>query len=75
MNLIKRIKNLWRLSESEKLTQQFDIDNTKANYAVGHAKTKYATGLSRPMAQIIKRKPKDPIEEVIKHENESQSIV
>lgn len=56
MSLFKRIKNLWALS------QFIPLDSTKPSNVGDHV-----TQITKPrkMAQIIKRKAKDPVEEIV----------
>jgi hypothetical protein len=56
MNLLKRLKNLWKLSEWEPSS-----DGEKAKELFGQ---KYSMITQKPKPQIIKRQPKDVIDEI-----------
>jgi hypothetical protein len=59
MNLARRIKNLWRLSEYEVTQSKEEFDNLPVG-------TKVSPIVKKPqMAQIIKVNRKDPIDEFI----------
>lgn len=65
MNLIKRLKNLWKLSEweiPEWNKKDFDVGTVITSLVKPPEKSK--------MAQIIKRKTIDEVEEILKENNE-----
>jgi len=64
MTLIKRLKNLWKLSEWVPFDE---YKYTKPGTSVTTI-AKEPVETSGKMAQIIRKKPIDPVEEIIKHE-------
>lgn len=69
MSLLKRIRNLWNLSEVDfsdsNIKQEFSTIDP--GFTINPINTSYQYE-GEPRGQIIKRKPVDPIEEAIKQD-------
>lgn len=68
MNLLNRIKRLWKLSEDDVCFCVACREDREINFENKVETTKNSNKTKK--AQIIKRKKVDPIEEILKQENE-----